>query len=119
MVSLLIVNLIIACCYFTIAYLVGRNLWQVHVDGRNALGLATFGIFLTCGLGHSVHVLNYLAMSIPTSSALGQWICMLTGLPGVPSGIDAASIWASHIEAPPHNGYVAFQLGYPHSAMNT
>ncbi len=64
-------NFTIAVAYFCIAALVGLGLWRERQRGLNPLGLATAGIFFTCGLGHVVHaftshiIVNAGATSIP------------------------------------------------------
>ncbi len=52
----LIVNVIVMTCYLMIAWIVGRG---IHVSGQwrtNPLATATFLIFLSCGVGHGMHV---------------------------------------------------------------
>ncbi len=52
----LAVNVIVMCCYLAIAFIVGRG---IHISGQwssNPLATATFLIFLSCGLGHGMHV---------------------------------------------------------------
>ena len=61
----LVENLIIATCYLSIAILVGVGLIRVRANGFNTLGLATFGIFLTCSMGHFVHVLEQVSTLLP------------------------------------------------------
>ncbi len=51
-------NYTIAGCYFTIFFLIFAGLWKEKAIGRNVLGTATSGIFLTCGLGHLTHSLT-------------------------------------------------------------
>ena len=65
---LLSANGLIALCYYTIAALVGIQVWQRRKHGLNPLALATAGIFLTCALGHSVHVLSYEANEAPANA---------------------------------------------------
>jgi len=48
-------NYIIAACYLCIFLLIFTGLLKEKVFGRNALGTATSGIFLTCSLGHFIH----------------------------------------------------------------
>ncbi len=54
-------NIVVAVCYFLIMTLVGLSLWRSRQEGVNALGVATLGIFLTCGLHHAVHAEHILA----------------------------------------------------------
>jgi PAS domain S-box-containing protein len=82
-IPLLLANAIIAFCYYGIAALVGAQLIQSRGRGLNPLGCATAGIFLTCALGHSVHVLGGLAAlgalapdsSAASSSPVLRWLC--------------------------------------------
>ena len=48
-------NYVIASCYFCIFLLIFTGLIRQKAFGRNLLGSATSGIFLTCSLGHLVH----------------------------------------------------------------
>ncbi len=48
-------NYTISVCYFIIFLLIFTGLVREKVFGRNALGTATSGIFLTCSLGHLAH----------------------------------------------------------------
>lgn len=51
----LVVNLVVMCCYLAIAWIIGRG---IHTTGQwrsNPLAVATFLIFLTCGIGHGTH----------------------------------------------------------------
>lgn len=75
--ALLIANGIIAGCYFAIATLISIGLWSVRARGINGLGAATFGIFLTCALGHLVHAGGYAAALFPDSSTLSFFACVL------------------------------------------
>ncbi len=52
----LTVNIIVTICYLMIAWIVGRG---IHHSGQwrsNPLATATFLIFLSCGVGHGMHV---------------------------------------------------------------
>lgn len=55
-------NYLIAGCYFTIFLLIFTGLVRHRAFGRNTLGTATSGIFLTCGMGHLAHALFSHAM---------------------------------------------------------
>ncbi len=48
-------NYTISICYFIIFILIFRGLITQRLLGRNPLGTATSGIFLTCSLGHFAH----------------------------------------------------------------
>jgi diguanylate cyclase (GGDEF)-like protein/PAS domain S-box-containing protein len=48
-------NLIIACAYFAISFLVLNGLRRGGQLRSNRLGLATGAIFFSCGLGHAIH----------------------------------------------------------------
>ncbi|HEX2913981.1 MAG TPA: ATP-binding protein [Chloroflexia bacterium] len=48
-------NFTISGCYFIIFLLIFSGLLHEKAFGRNELGTATSGIFLTCSLGHLVH----------------------------------------------------------------
>jgi PAS domain S-box-containing protein len=78
--GLLLSNAIIALCYYTIAVLVGLQLLRARQRGPNPLGLATAGIFFTCALGHSMHVLGFALAAASPPAALASngfvgWLC--------------------------------------------
>ena len=50
-----IVNLVVAACYLAIGWIIQGGLSSTHQWRRNPLGVATFCIFLSCGLGHGLH----------------------------------------------------------------
>lgn len=88
--ALLLTNALIALCYYAIASLVGVQLFRARGRGLNPLGMATAGIFLTCALGHSVHVFAFFTAMLTLAGAatttegaasLVRWLCGLDPQP--------------------------------------
>lgn len=52
----LTVNIIVMACYLAIAFIVGRGIHASSQWSSNPLAVATFLIFLSCGVGHGMHV---------------------------------------------------------------
>jgi PAS domain S-box-containing protein len=64
-------NLVIAICYFSIAFLLFQQLRQQQkYPVANPLVLATAGIFFSCALGHTTHLLATLFTPTHTSSTI-------------------------------------------------
>ncbi len=61
-------NIIIAGCYLVIALLVGHDLWRARSEGVSMLGVATFGIFLTCSIGHFIHAYEHAFLHMPANN---------------------------------------------------
>lgn len=76
-------NYVIAGCYFTIFFLIFRGLWQEKALGRNVLGSATCGIFLTCCLGHLLHATTSHVWSSEWAAGLQVVVDGWTILPAV------------------------------------
>ena len=53
-----LLNYTIAVCYFCIFMLIFVGLLRQKALGRNLLGSATSGIFLTCSMGHLIHAVS-------------------------------------------------------------
>lgn len=51
-----IVNAVVMLCYLGIAFIIGRGIHQTGQWRTNPLAVATFLIFLSCGVGHGTHV---------------------------------------------------------------
>ena len=78
-------NTFIAACYFTIAFLIYRDLRQSQQHLlENPLVVATAAIFFSCALGHSAHVLAFLGSGGHHSSTIALAIQvsfdLLTGI---------------------------------------
>jgi hypothetical protein len=56
-----VVNGVIAVSYFAIATLITRGLWKSGQIATNILGVATALIFFSCGGGHLLHAVHYVA----------------------------------------------------------
>lgn len=57
----LAMNVIVMVCYLAIALVIGRGIHQTRQWRSNPLAVATFLIFLSCGVGHGTHVEHLLA----------------------------------------------------------
>lgn len=73
-------NAIVAVAYLVIAAIIARGLSRTRQWRRNPLAVATCAIFLTCGIGHAVHVEHLLfAVGGPPRAAavirtvFGEW----------------------------------------------
>jgi diguanylate cyclase (GGDEF)-like protein/PAS domain S-box-containing protein len=64
-------NLVIAACYFVISGLILRGLVRAGEWRTNRLGLATAGIFYTCGMHHGLHTLHMVEPTLGFSSPSG------------------------------------------------
>lgn len=63
-------SLLIAGAYLSIAWIIQGGLTRTRQWRRNPLGVATFCIFLTCGVGHALHA-EHLLVGAATADATG------------------------------------------------
>jgi PAS domain S-box-containing protein len=77
----IITNFIICFCYFCISFLITLGIWRNRQNGIDIFATVTAGIFFTCALGHSGHVLEY--MKEEHTNAWQSFFDFLTVFPAI------------------------------------